>query len=415
MSKVRTLFSSGTATLFRSTATVAANMAVLYAALAAVAVITARVLGPTERGVLVLAISIGGLSSVIASIGVNYAGRVQLAVGARRTSMNAYLGLSLVLVALEFLLCFVAESLILRQADSGVSVGVVVAGALYGAAYLWGMMTRDALYAIGQSRNASFLFAFGSLISLAAILILVVAHQVTLPRVIGAITMGSLVEGACGFRCIAAAGYSVRPRTNINQWRSLLREGAPAVTVSLSQAAAERSDRLLVGMYLSSSAVGIYAAAATISQYLCLLAAAMAQALFQPVAARTVDRRSIRNVRRFVLAATAASCVVLFLASRQAVRLVLGEPYAGAVVPLRILLLGGVPLAAYYVDVYTLVARNMARQAGIVAFTGLVVVILLNVAFVRPLGINGAAWASTASYWCMAIMAYRFVRTTKAD
>src|SRR5262249_54263702 len=75
------------------------------AALSVGAVLTARGLVPSERGILALYLTVGTLSSLIGTLGIGTAARIRLVSrqddGTPRLSLSEFTGASLVLVALQ--------------------------------------------------------------------------------------------------------------------------------------------------------------------------------------------------------------------------------------------------------------------------------------------------------------------------
>jgi O-antigen/teichoic acid export membrane protein len=163
-----------------------------------------------------------------------------------------------------------------------------------------------------------------------------------------------------------------------------------------------RLDRILVGLFLSAAAVGVYSVAATATDLVALVPGALSQVLFQRIASRSVDRSTLNRARAYALLSSVAIAAALFLLAPLGIDLLVGPSFSGAVLPLRILLLAAVILSSYQIDAYALAARGQIGAAASATVFGLVVIVIADLILIPTHGIVGAAWASVIAYALMA-------------
>jgi O-antigen/teichoic acid export membrane protein len=189
--------------------------------------------------------------------------------------------------------------------------------------------------------------------------------------------------------------------------------GVKAHSTNVSFLLTARLDLLLLPAFVGAHAVGLYSVATNVSWIVFALAGSIAS-IALPIAARQGRAGGAADTIARSLRATLAVAVVLAaliaVLAPVAVRAVFGPEFAGAVVPLRILLPGSVLYAAALVLVSGLYAANRPFTAACVQGIGLVTTVIGLLAFLRAGGIVAAAWVSTASYltvFVFALIAHR--------
>jgi O-antigen/teichoic acid export membrane protein len=105
-----------------------------------------------------------------------------------------------------------------------------------------------------------------------------------------------------------------------------------------------------------------------------------------------------------------ATAAAIFAIAPFAIDLLVGPKFAGAIMPLRILLVGAVLLSSYQLDAYSLAAHGRIGLAGGATLVGFVVVLVSDLLLIPAYGIVGAAWASVGAYGAMAVLARILVR-----
>jgi len=390
---------------------------VLSAALATgVVLLTARRLGPAGRGAFVLQITVALFALVVCSLGVNVSARVQLVAAENPVPLQDYVGLSVALSAVQGVICLVLGLTLVPLA--GVTLGGVdlLTFSFFGGGLLLQYFVSDALNAFGYTVRAAAVEAFG----FAAQLILVVALVAVGRRDVGAFVLAlvgaEVFQLSLGIVLLRRRGLDVRPRVNLVSWRRLIVTGLPGIAGGLAQVLTFRIDRYMLGIFLTPGAVGIYSVASTAPEFLRLVPLAVAQPILHRLAAKGAGVSDFRRARRASIGITMVLAAGIFIAAPPAVTLLFGPQFAGAVAPLRILLLAEFGIAMFYMDTVSLMGLGHIRDSALAATIGFALVAVADVALIPRFGINGAAWGSVAAYSMMGLLAHLLLgrRTARA-
>jgi O-antigen/teichoic acid export membrane protein len=201
-----------------------------------------------------------------------------------------------------------------------------------------------------------------------------------------------------------------RPRLDLA--RRTLWYGAKAHSTNVSFLLNARLDLLILPAFVPAATVGLYSVATNVSWIVFALAGSVA-AIVLPVAARqgaTLGPATVARSVRATLFVALGLAAGLALVAGPLVHLVFGASFDASVGALRILLPGSVLYAVALVLVSGLYAANRPFTAACVQGTGLVVTVAGLLLFLRPGGIEAAAWVSTAAYatvFAGALLAYR--------
>lgn len=162
-----------------------------------------------------------------------------------------------------------------------------------------------------------------------------------------------------------------------------------------------RVDIFLINWFQGPAAVGLYAVGVGLVEKLWMISQAASTVLFPRVAAETEEERQKELtplVARTVLWTTALGALVLVLLSRWIILYLYSEAFLPAVHALQALLVGIVTLSTGRVLANDISGRG---RPGLNIYIGIMAVstnIVLNLLWIPPFGIVGAAWASTVSY-----------------
>jgi O-antigen/teichoic acid export membrane protein len=406
---------STTARLMVSAGRVAGATGVASLLLAAVAVITARTLGPNGRGVIVLVTTAVTYVMLISSLGVPISGRVLLGRGGRKAIIGQYLGLGLALSVVQVILTMILVRIVLIRSGVPVTVGEDVLMGVYGGAYMAAYLLVHGLYGLGLNGHAASVQVGGALMQLVPVAGLAYAGVGSPWPYVGAMVAGALGQVGVSLAILAVARFLVWPSFSYAGWLQLLTRGVPAIGLSLGQAGTLRIDRVLIGLFLTASPVGIYSVAATGTELVWLVPTALSQVLFQRLASKSVELRAANRARVVSLACGLVTAVAIFAIAPFAIDFLVGPKFAGAVLPLRILLVGAILLSSYQLDAYALAAHGRIGLAASATLVGFAVVFVADLFLIPVYGIVGAAWASVIAYGAMAVLARILVRRAYAQ
>lgn len=161
-------------------------------------------------------------------------------------------------------------------------------------------------------------------------------------------------------------------------------------------------DQVMINYWLGSESVGVYAVSVRWAEMLFFLDAGLILGSLHKISSLNTEESYSLTKRLFriqFLISLGAGLLLLFLA-HPIVHKLYGLPYAGAVLPMMILLPGVVTWSAGKVLTTHLVYnRKLAFLTSVIALVGLVINVVLNYYLIRsPMGISGAALASMISY-----------------
>lgn len=406
---------SGSVGLLRVTARTTICQAVSTTAAAAAAVVTARHLGAEGRGVLVLYLTVGSVALLVCSLGVNTSARLLLVGSDRPIGTGPFLGLCLALALLQAVVCSLIGAALLPFADVRVEIADVVLLALLGAGLLGQYMLFDALNAYGLISTAAAIEAVAGVTQLGVVFALAGLDVGTAQPFLLVFVAGSFLQVGLFIAGLARLGLALRPSVDREAWRRLVHRGRPAIAVNVGQVLAFRVDRYLIGLFLGPAAVGVYSVAATAPELLRLPTSALGQPIFHRLASGSADLRDFRRSRAICLLTVAGLAAVVAVLAPVAVRTIFGPEFSAAVTPLRILLLGEIGIALYYIDGSTLFGLGRISDVALAAIAGLVIVTVGDLVLVPTWGIAGAAWASVPAYSAMGIITYRYLRRRTGD
>jgi O-antigen/teichoic acid export membrane protein len=390
--------------LLTATYGVTAGMLLSAAGAGAVAIVSSRALGPSGRGVLALAVALSTFTAVLSNNGLTIGGRRLLADVSEPITTRDYLAAALRRSWLVAVLQIVAAVALMPAAHARLSTSGVVLMVLYGLAFFGAQVTRDGLYGLGRGLAASWLNATGNVVALVAAGIAILLHAGNVVWYLAAILIGATAELALGL-------WSLHDRsdaspTSATSLARLRAEGRRGATYVLAQALLLRADRYILGLMGGTREVGLYAAAATVTEAIGLLPLAASQMLFRPLVEGSLRTSDFARSRRVVLTATCVMSGVFAIIAPQVVVGVLGGDFGPAVPALRTMLIGVVLLASFQIDSLALVAVGRYTGANVAVLTGLVLMVTADVALIPAFGAEGAAIATVAAYGIAAGIAW---------
>lgn len=188
-------------------------------------------------------------------------------------------------------------------------------------------------------------------------------------------------------------------------WLLMLSSGAAMLYMKI--------DQVMVGHYLDSTAVGLYAASVRLVEIWYFIPAIICGSLFPAIVnAKSLSQNAYYKRLKalyFLLAGVgfliAIPSVIL---APWFINLFYGSAYFGSVEILRIYIWSGVGLfLTWGINNYYL-SENKLYSLFLLSFFSLIINVILNLIFIPQLGVNGAAWATLVSYSVGPIVIYLF-------
>jgi len=187
--------------------------------------------------------------------------------------------------------------------------------------------------------------------------------------------------------------------------RSLLRYGIGALIGSFMYSVVMRVDIFIINQLIGTAQVGIYTVAVSLAEFALMIPSAIGVSLFPELASMDEKNRLTTAARfaRICLLLAASGGIVIALLGYPVIRLLYGQPFTPAY-PTLLLLIPGVVGMAQNFSYSNLLSASGRPLSGALIFTlGALLNAALNLALVPAFGINGAALASGAAYWLIAL------------
>jgi O-antigen/teichoic acid export membrane protein len=201
-------------------------------------------------------------------------------------------------------------------------------------------------------------------------------------------------------------------RVDLPSLREQVRFGMQGQVGNLVQLLNYRLDQYLVLLFVSAAGVGIYAVSVTISQSVWFLANAVATVLLPRLTAADAEdaARTTPLVCRNTLLVSALAALALGVASPWLIEALFGGAFGESVTPLLWLLPGTVALAGSKILTSYIFSQGRPLTNSLITVAALVVTLVADVVLIPPLGVAGAAIASSLAYgvhFALSLLAYR--------
>jgi len=376
-------------------------------------VILARVLGPEGRGIYALAVLLPSLIVTFGNLGIGPATVYYVARGEFRREeilgnnvlLSAGIGSIGVLAGLVVVLFF-------REAIfPGVALGYLLLALLLVPAQVFSSYVRYVLLGAQRIKEFNYVQIAHSILFLGFIALALLGLRAGVTGAIVAALLSWLLVDLLVFRFALRVSGGIDLKPNRAYIKQATTYGVQAHLANILGFLNYRVDMFLVNGFLGPAAVGLYAVGVGLVEKLWMISHAASTVLFPRVAAENEEQRRKEFtplVARTVLWITALGALVLALVARWIVLLLYSEAFLPAVGALQALLVGIVALSAGRVLSNDIAGRGFP---GLNIYSGLAAVatnIALNLLWIPRYGIVGAAWASTASYTVLFLVALFF-------
>lgn len=382
------------------------------------AVIVARWLGPSGKGILAIVLLIPGILSMLLNAGINLA--YVYFVGQRRFALRMFTRHATTFTALGTLLGGVAIAVmhqydILTQWLPGLSLPFV----LFGIALLPVYLLQGYLSAIlqGQQRIVvlNIVHSFVLSVLLGGVIGLVVVLPMGVWGVLLAVAISQIVHLTILIRLIQRSGGQFKPMWNWQFIRAALGFGLQGHVGNVFQFFNYRLDMFLVNYFLHPSAVGLYTVATRMAELLWYLPNAVSFVIFPRASTTSPGIMNQLTPRVFAITSgiTLVGAITLGAIGSWLIRWLFSEAFADAYKPMLWLLPGVVLLGAAKVLTNEIAGRGFPIYNSIGAAVALVLTVLLDLWWIPRHGIQGAAAASSVAYaavFCCAIGFFFHVR-----
>lgn len=375
---------------------------------AAAAATATAVLGPAERGLMVLALTTASIIAVISVLGAGPTLRARLPTALdsaeRRRLICAFSWITVGGAAVAGAASYFTSTLSAGIIDPGLASGLLPLGAAtFGVGQVLLLQTTEMWFADGEFRRGGLAAA-----GIAAGGLLGLLFTTTVSTHAGALLLGQsggqVAVGLLVIHRLWLSGLVVTTRPELPVVGTLIVRGAPTLGMTLGLAIALRADRYVLGITAGTAAVGIYSLAATLSETVRLLPQAIGQVFMRAAATGAGPRRLAARCAQACTASAAAAVVIATVALLVVVPL-FGSAFGDArqlVVPLVI---AEIALAPYLVASRGVLGRGWSGTAAAVGVVASGVAVLLYALGAGFGGSYGLALACVAVYGFLSVAA----------
>jgi O-antigen/teichoic acid export membrane protein len=374
--------------------------AVATLASVAIAIVTARSLGPAGRGAVALLILIPVFVVTFARLGIGHAINYHAGRWPREQLISSVLALTLIMGVSATVLALPVVLLVRDLVFQGIPLSFVwlACGVIPMA------LAQDYLVSLFQAiydiRRRNILTVAGPVLNLLLLGVLVVALDL---GVLGAILAYSVANGLVAAWSIGLV-LRLLGRAPIRPARACMRQlvtyGLQSHLGLVFKELNYRGDTLLVSAFLGPAAVGLYSAAVNVAEMLWKLPEAVGIVLLPKVA--QLEKRSAAafaaSVLRALVLPMLVSCGAVLLLGGHVVLFMFGQEFAGSVGPLLWLLPGVFAMAFWKIMANALVGLGKAMTYSVSSGVALILMLSLDLVCIPWLGLVGAAIASSVSY-----------------
>jgi O-antigen/teichoic acid export membrane protein len=370
--------------------------AVTYGMAFASTVIVARALGPTGRGAVAVALTLGTILVQLGSAGF-ISGFAYYVAGGKSTPAQAVRqallltiviggGLAIVVISLRA----VAPSLVDLDWSTTILVAVGAPGILYM------LLLQGILLGQGRARayNSLDLYRAGS--AVAGLLIWEIFVGLDQVSAVAILIGAWWLAAALGILLVRTPKWW-RPQLQRDLLGQMLRYGARVYLGTVLGLLLITLDLLLVNAYLGAKAAGLYSVSATMAEAMLLIPLVVGINLLPRVARGSGPAASAAAFRATVIVLGVA-CILCAALAEPMVRLLFGDSFAPAASLFQLLSPGVFALGLAAVLSHHFAGEGYPLPAVVAAGIALALNIVLDVLLLRPLGLYEASIASSAAY-----------------
>jgi stage V sporulation protein B len=230
--------------------------------------------------------------------------------------------------------------------------------------------------------------------------------------ILGYQALGAVLGSTLGFLAAIPVAFILlrllplgRPSVSREVFRKVFFFSLPVSITSLATFALAYADVIFIGYYLSPSEVGVYSAASPTSRLILAFSSALYAVLLPSVselrAESSAPEIKAHLQRAYILSLGGLLPVVLIsliFAGDIITLLFPGEGYADAVGPFKVLVVGASFLGIFTVNSAVFQGMGYPREPMKLMVAAAMLDILLNLLLIPPLGIMGAAYATSTGF-----------------
>ncbi len=380
-------------------------------------IITARMLGPHNRGIFALVYLFASTVVTFGKLGLSQANVYSIRrhqIPPERVASNAlFVALALGAVFASTVWFFRAH--LLSTFLRGVPVWAVVAALPLIPVLLFESYFNAIIQALGQFSLYNRRLMIGTASLVAGMFVFLVVIRGGLEAAILVVVLNPIVMDTWLLVTVWRMLH-MRLRLDFGLLRRELRFGVKSHVQVLAQHLHLRADVYLVAYFLNPSEVAFYVLAVRLAEFMLDIPRSVGMVLYPRLASlddREMYRLAAQGCRRTLLV-TSSAAIAISLIGPLLIVLWYGHAYAPAAKPLPFIAMGIVMMSILVLLTQTFTSRGKQQVNIVVGFVALIGNLGLNVVLIPAMGIVGAALASAISYSVAAcLLIVLFVRASK--
>ncbi len=376
-------------------------------------IILTRFLGPSGRGIYSLFIAIPELIAAIGNLGFGL-GSLYLSTH-KKVPLKTILGNCLVYLVIQGLVLGIAGYVLM---GAGNRIGFEAIGDLEPIKFL--LIAAIPLYLAHRTLTQLLLavkaihfinilsLVYSTLPVVCLFIFWVLTGNALLSAALSWITGATIVVALFLYKLLKLTSRHLS--VNLEQAKQAFTYGARGSVHTLASQITRRVDLLLIAYFLGPAATGYYAVSVSIAEILLALSDSVVDP-FLPIRLETdhhKGRQLTSKVTRYLLFFMFLACILTALFGKLIILILFGASFFPAYKALVCLLPGMLFLSVYPIlqaDIYSL---NRPGLVSMVSVGSMVCNIILNFMLIPPLGISGAAIASSISYFLSTLLLLLF-------
>jgi len=368
--------------------------------LLAIAIMSARQLGPSQRGEIVLVVTIALIAAEFTSLGTNSVSRIEI-LSKGSLYIEDYLAMSLGL-CVPLTVIMITSLTAFAKIGHQIEMSMVPEGVLLGVTMFLGHMLIDGCYAVRKPVAVGSREILVGVLPAIPVFILWLNKELTPERVVLLLAIGQLVGSFHMWREVRSVSTSLRFRLHI--WTNVVSQSIPIFFKNIAERIAFRGDRLIVGTLLTSSALGVYSVAATAAELPRLLLIPASNLVSNRIAAGDVVRGRIFRLVARILVPYWLLMFVIVLAAPSLILEAVGRGYTGLRSPLMVMAIAEGVLGVYLMGIAVLVGLKRYSGPQLSAGSGVIVLVAATIVFAPTLGLVGMSVIRLTAFSVMALI-----------
>lgn len=367
------------------------------------AIVLARVLGPTDRGLLALAILIPDIAGKICTAGyetvnLTFAGLYK----DKRSSLfqqTLIIVLSGTLVSIMAICIFYFWLPIKRGQFDRLSPEIIVLACLTIPTAMLARLLIALTRGVGKISAAAVIYTVQMGVLFVGVFVVLVCFGGGIRVAVVVMVFAPLVPIALSVWMLRDY-VSLRPALfSLDMFKKGLVFGGQVCLTTIARLLNLRLDQAILAFMVGAEQVGLYVIAVAFAERLKLLPSSVSAA-FLPKLANELSERQLQvpRVYRYTVIISVFSMFAAAVLGAPAILLFFGKDFAGAIVSFLCLLPGITVLGGSSILASDMAAREKPKYSVVTGYTTLAVNVTLNLALIPHLGIVGAAVASSISY-----------------